>query len=99
MELRWFARRRSDPTLGGYITDNFDWRWIFFINVPVAIVSLFLTNRIVEDPPHIVKEVKEMQKKGLNLDFFGFWTACTWVLARWSLCWTKGRRMTGSAHA
>jgi DHA2 family multidrug resistance protein len=60
------------PTLGGYITDNFDWRWIFFINVPVAIVSLFLTNRIVEDPPHIVKEVKEMQKKGLNLDFVGF---------------------------
>jgi DHA2 family multidrug resistance protein len=60
------------PTLGGYITDNFDWRWIFFINVPVAIISLFLTNRIVEDPPHIVQEVKEMQKKGLNLDFFGF---------------------------
>ena len=60
------------PTLGGYITDNYDWRWIFFINVPVAIISLFLTNRIVEDPPHIVKEVKEMQKKGLNLDFTGF---------------------------
>jgi DHA2 family multidrug resistance protein len=60
------------PTLGGYITDNFDWRWIFFINVPIAIISLFLTNRIVEDPPHIVKEVKEMQKKGLNLDFTGF---------------------------
>jgi DHA2 family multidrug resistance protein len=60
------------PTLGGYITDNFDWRWIFFINVPVAIISLFLTNRIVEDPPHIVKEVKEMQKRGLNLDFVGF---------------------------
>ena len=60
------------PTLGGYITDNFDWRWIFFINVPVAIFSLFLTNRIVEDPPHIVKEVKEMRKKGLNLDFTGF---------------------------
>jgi DHA2 family multidrug resistance protein len=60
------------PTLGGYITDNFDWRWIFFINVPVAIISLFLTNRIVEDPPHIVKEVKEIQKRGLNLDFIGF---------------------------
>ncbi len=40
------------PTLGGYITDNFDWRWIFFINVPVAIVSLLLTSRLVEDPPH-----------------------------------------------
>ena len=41
------------PTLGGYITDNFDWRWIFFINVPVAIVSLFLTSRLVEDPPYL----------------------------------------------
>src|SRR6202050_5227438 len=52
------------PTLGGWITDNFDWRWIFFINVPVAILSLFLTNRIVEDPPHIVQEDKKRQKKG-----------------------------------
>ena len=60
------------PTLGGYITDNFDWRWIFFINVPVAILSLFLTSRIVEDPPHIVEEVKKTQQGGLQLDFFGF---------------------------
>jgi DHA2 family multidrug resistance protein len=60
------------PTLGGYITDDFDWRWCFFINVPVAIFSLFLTNRIVEDPPHIVAEVKRVQKEGLNLDLFGF---------------------------
>jgi DHA2 family multidrug resistance protein len=60
------------PTLGGWITDNFDWRWCFYINVPVAIVSLFLTSRIVEDPPHIVAEVKRVQKQGLNLDYFGF---------------------------
>jgi DHA2 family multidrug resistance protein len=60
------------PTLGGWITDNFDWRWIFFINVPIAIFSLFLTNRIVEDPPHIVEEVKKMRKQGLNLDYLGF---------------------------
>ena len=60
------------PTLGGYITDNFDWRWIFFINVPIAILSLFLTNRLVEDPPHIKREVKESAKQGLKLDFFGF---------------------------
>src|ERR1700678_2071191 len=60
------------PTLGGYITDNFDWRWIFFINVPVALVSLFLTNRLVEDPPHILKEVKRTQKEGLKLDYIGF---------------------------
>ena len=60
------------PTLGGYITDHFDWRWIFFINVPVAIVSLFLTQRMVEDPPHIQREVVAMRKRGLNLDYLGF---------------------------
>ena len=60
------------PTLGGWITDNYDWRWIFFINVPIALLSLFLTNRLVEDPPHIVKEVKISKKEGLKLDFFGF---------------------------
>ena len=39
------------PTLGGWITDNYDWRWIFFINVPVGLLSLFLTSTVVEDPP------------------------------------------------
>jgi DHA2 family multidrug resistance protein len=41
------------PTLGGYITDNLDWRWVFFINVPVGIASLFLAGRMVTDPPHL----------------------------------------------
>jgi len=39
------------PTLGGYITDNFSWRWVFFINVPVGLLSLFFANRMVTDPP------------------------------------------------
>ena len=60
------------PTLGGWITDNYNWRWIFFINVPVAIVSLFLTSRLVEDPPHVKREVALMQKRGLDLDYTGF---------------------------
>ncbi len=60
------------PTLGGWITDNYNWRWIFFINVPIACLSLFLTSRLVEDPPHIVREVKESKLGGLKLDFFGF---------------------------
>jgi DHA2 family multidrug resistance protein len=42
------------PTLGGYITDHFAWRWVFFINVPVGLLSLYLTNRLVTDPPHVV---------------------------------------------
>ena len=60
------------PSLGGWITDNYNWRWIFFINVPIALLSLFLTNRLVEDPPHITREVKESKKHGLKLDYFGF---------------------------
>jgi len=60
------------PSLGGWITDNYNWRWIFFINVPIAVLSLFLTSRLVEDPPHVVREVKKAAKEGLKLDFFGF---------------------------
>src|SRR3984957_4958437 len=41
------------PTLGGFITDNFSWRWVFFINIPVGIASLILSNRVVTDPPHL----------------------------------------------
>ena len=41
------------PTLGGFITDNFSWRWVFFINIPVGIASLILSSRVVTDPPHL----------------------------------------------
>ncbi len=60
------------PTLGGWITDNYDWRWIFFLNVPICLLSLFLTSRIVEDPPYVKKQVAESQKGGIKLDFLGF---------------------------
>jgi MFS transporter, DHA2 family, multidrug resistance protein len=57
------------PTLGGWITDNFNWHWIFFINLPVGILSLYLSNRMVEDPPYL-KERKE-QAKHDRIDFMG----------------------------
>ena len=57
------------PTLGGYITDHFNWRWIFYINVPVGILSLFLTNRMVEDPPYLVR-AKERARK-TPIDYMG----------------------------
>ena len=60
------------PTLGGYITDNFDWRWIFFLNIPICFISLFLTSRIVEDPPYVKEEVARSQKGGVKLDLLGF---------------------------
>ena len=60
------------PTIGGWITDNFDWRWIFFINIPVAILSLFLTNRLIEDTPAIKREVAEAKKGHFRFDLLGF---------------------------
>jgi DHA2 family multidrug resistance protein len=57
------------PTLGGWITDNYSWRWIFYINVPVGLVSLYLTNRIVEDPPYMkVEQQKTLQNP---IDYMG----------------------------
>src|ERR1700731_1392754 len=44
------------PTIGGWITDNYSWHWIFFINIPIGILSLFLTHRLVEDPPYLKRE-------------------------------------------
>ena len=56
------------PTLGGWITDNYSWRWIFYINVPVGILALILVYQLVEDPPYIAR-----LKAGLSgFDFMGF---------------------------
>lgn len=55
------------PTLGGWITDNFNWRWIFFINIPVGIISLMLTNRLISDPPYM----KEQKRTGIRVDYIG----------------------------
>ena len=54
------------PTLGGWITDNYSWRWIFYLNVPVGAISLYLTNRIVEDPPYMESERKKMLRNAID---------------------------------
>ena len=59
------------PTLGGYITDNYSWRWIFYINIPVGIISLILTYFIVQDPPGMDEKVKAARAKGLSVDYVG----------------------------
>ena len=46
------------PTLGGWITDNYSWRWIFYINVPVGILAVLLAQWLVEDPPYIKRNAR-----------------------------------------
>jgi DHA2 family multidrug resistance protein len=57
------------PTLGGWITDNYSWRWIFYVNIPFGLLSLFLTSFMVQDPPHMVKARREARCS--PIDFTG----------------------------
>jgi DHA2 family multidrug resistance protein len=60
------------PTLGGWITDNSSWRWIFFINIPVGFLSLFLTSRLVTDPPAFTEERRRIKASGkARIDYVG----------------------------
>lgn len=59
------------PTLGGWITDNYSWRWIFYINVPVGCLSLFLSNIVVEDPPYLKAQRAARRGKPLQIDYIG----------------------------
>ena len=55
------------PTLGGWITYNYSWRWIFFINLPVGLLALFLVFRLIEDPPYL----KTAKHAGVRIDYIG----------------------------
>jgi DHA2 family multidrug resistance protein len=55
------------PTLGGWITFNYSWRWIFFINLPVGLCTWFLVRRFVEDPPYLGR----LKAAGVKLDYMG----------------------------
>src|SRR5690242_1613012 len=55
------------PTLGGWITFNYSWRWIFFINIPVGVIAWLLVRRFVEDPPYL----QRLKGAGVKLDYVG----------------------------
>jgi MFS transporter, DHA2 family, multidrug resistance protein len=55
------------PTLGGWITDNYSWRWIFFINIPVGILALMLVEQLVEDPAYL----RRLARKFIKIDYIG----------------------------
>ena len=60
------------PVLGGWITDNYNWRWIFFINIPIGFLSFFLSSRLVRDPPAFETERASVRTNGkLHIDGVG----------------------------
>jgi DHA2 family multidrug resistance protein len=61
------------PTLGGWITDSYSWRWIFYINLPIGILALFMVNLYVEDPPYLRKAFHGA------IDYLGFGLMAVWL--------------------
>src|ERR1039457_1000843 len=61
------------PTLGGWITDSYSWRWIFYINLPIGLLALFMVNLFVEDPPYLRNAFKGA------IDYLGFGLLAIWL--------------------
>src|SRR5580693_8506484 len=72
------------PTIGGWITDNYTWRWIFYINLPVGIFAVLMAKWVVEDPPYIKRNVEA------TIDYIGFGLLTVW-LATMQIVLDKGQ--------
>jgi DHA2 family multidrug resistance protein len=60
------------PTLGGWISDTYSWHWVFLINVPMGLISLFLVGTLVSEPSGAEEERRRLLSKGLRVDYVGF---------------------------
>ncbi len=63
------------PVIGGWITDNLNWPWIFFINIPIGFIALYLAKTFLEDPPYAKRQ------KNVKLDYWGFIFLITWIVS------------------
>jgi DHA2 family multidrug resistance protein len=78
------------PTLGGYLTVNYDWRWIFYINVPVGVLALLMCYFVVEDPDYLKRERAELRRRPLNFDAIGLGLLVL-VMSSWEIMLSKGQ--------
>lgn len=76
------------PTLGGWITDNYSWRWIFYINLPIGVLALYMCRAFLEDPPYL-KAAKEVAAG--RVDYIGFGFMALW-LATLQIILDKGQQ-------
>ena len=78
------------PTLGGYITDNYGWRWIFYLNIPVGILALTLCNALVSDPPYLRAQTAQARKRAQPFDTLGLCLLAV-MMTSWEVLLSKGQ--------
>jgi DHA2 family multidrug resistance protein len=78
------------PTLGGYITDNYGWRWVFYINVPVGLLALVMCHALVFDPPYLKALGAEARKQRRPFDTLGL-TLLAVTMTSWEVLLSKGQ--------
>lgn len=78
------------PTLGGYITDNYGWRWVFYLNLPVGLLALVMCHAFVFDPDYLRAQSSEARKKHRAFDSLGL-TLLAIVMTSWEIILSKGQ--------
>ncbi len=78
------------PTLGGYITDNYDWRWIFYLNVPVGLLALLMCSRVVADPEYLQVQRDAARRRPQPFDLIGL-GLLTVAMVSWEVILSKGQ--------
>jgi DHA2 family multidrug resistance protein len=78
------------PTLGGYLTVQYDWRWIFYINLPVGMLALVMCYFLVRDPDYLKQERAELRRRPLNFDYIGLGLLVL-VMSSWEIMLSKGQ--------
>jgi DHA2 family multidrug resistance protein len=79
------------PTLGGYLTVNYDWRWIFFINIPVGALGFLASYLLVDDPESLKREREELRRRPLNFDLIGMGLLIL-IMSSWEVMLSKGQQ-------